>query len=85
MIGGSGKTESEGQKVLDPSMIVRRQMATLLELWPTNKGIEDGRKLFIFQLHENGTAQSSPRIQKSDTNFRRTLEPGLELVRPPVA
>ena len=41
-VGGSGKTESEGQKVLGPSMIVRRQMATLWELWPT-KSNEDGR------------------------------------------
>ena len=30
--GGSGKMESEGQKVLGASMIVRRQMATLWEL-----------------------------------------------------
>ena len=32
IIGGSDNTESEGQKVLGPSMIVRRQMATLWEL-----------------------------------------------------
>ena len=43
MIGGSGKTESEGQKVPGPPMIVCRQMATLWELCPTNKSNEDGR------------------------------------------
>ena len=40
---GPGMTEAEGQKVLGPSMIIRRQTATLWELWPTNKSNEDGR------------------------------------------
>ena len=35
--------EAEGQEVLGPSMIIRRQAATLWELWPTNKSNEDGR------------------------------------------
>ena len=36
-------TEAEGQKVLGPSMIIRRQTATLWELRTTNKSNEDGR------------------------------------------
>ena len=36
-------TEAEGQKVLGLSMIIRRQTATLWELWPTNKSNEGGR------------------------------------------
>ena len=32
MIGGPGKTESEGKKVLGPSMIIRRQAATIRAL-----------------------------------------------------
>ena len=77
-------TEAEGQKVLGPSMIIRRQTATLWELWPTNKTamrMEDSSSFFKY----TNTAQSSPRMQKSDTNFRRIIEPGLELARTPRA
>ena len=56
--GGPGKTESEGQKVLGPSMIIRRHTATMWALCPTNKSNEHGRWLFILRLHENGTAQN---------------------------
>ena len=51
-------TKAEGKKILGPSMIIRRQTATIWTLWPTNKSNEVGKKLLFIQSHENGTAQS---------------------------
>ena len=49
-------TEAEGLKVLGPSMIIRRQTATLWELWPTFKRMEDSSSFF------NYTRMELPRV-----------------------
>ena len=63
----------QGQKVLGPSMIIRRQTATI---WHYDQLIgamrmEDSSSFFNYTRIE--TLRVSPRIQKSDTNFRRDL------------
>ena len=79
--------ESEGQKVLGPSMIIRRHTATMWVLWPLifirAMSMESGYSFFNYIRME--PLRIGPRIQKSDTNFRRALEQGLELARTPRA
>ena len=72
--------ESEGQKVLGPSMIIGRLTATMWALWPLilvrAMGMEGGYSFFNYMSME--PLKIGPRIQKSDTNFRRALErPGV--------
>ena len=71
------------------SLIIRRQTATSCNLGLCDQLIRALRigdtELFILQLHENGKLCVVPRIQKSDTNFKSALEPGLELTRTPRA
>ena len=56
MIGGPGRTGSEGQKVLGPSMIIRRQTATMWALWPLilirAMSMEDGYSFFNYMRME---------------------------------
>ena len=72
--------ESEGQKVLGPLMIIRRQTARMWALWPLilirAMSMENGYSFFNYIRME--PLRIGPRMQKSDTNFRRALEQGLE-------
>ena len=58
-----------GQKVLGPSMIIRRQTATMWVLWPliliNPMSVEGGYSFFNYMRLE--PLRISPRIQKSDT------------------
>ena len=84
---GPGRTVSEGQKVLGPSMISRRQTATMWAQWPliliNPMSMEGGYSFFNYMRLE--PLRIGPRIQKSDTNLWRALEQGLELARTPRA
>ena len=79
--------ESEGQKVLGPSMIICRQTATMWALWLLilirAMRMEGGYSFFNYLRMV--PLRIGPRIQKSDTNFRGALEQGLELARTPRA
>ena len=70
-----------------PSMIIRRQTATMWALWLLilirAMSMEGGYSFFNNMRME--LLRIGPRIQKSDTNFRRALEQGLELARTPRA
>ena len=72
-----------GPKGPGPSMIIRRQTATMWALWPLilirAMSIEGGYSFFNYMRME--PLRIGPRIQKSDTNFRRALEQGLEFGR----
>ena len=76
-----------GQKVLGSSMIIRRQTATMWALWPLifirAMSMEGCYSFFNYMRME--PLRIGPRIQKSDTNFSRALEQGLELARTPRA
>ena len=74
-----------GGKVLGLSMIIRRQTATMWALWLLilirAMSMEGGYSFFNYMRME--PLRIGPRIQKSDTNFKRVLEQGLELARTP--
>ena len=62
--------ESEGQKVLGPSMIILRQTATMWALWPLiliRAMSMEGYSFFNCMRME--PLRIGPRIQKSDTNL----------------
>ena len=74
--------------ILGPAMVIRRQKAAI---WT----ISDDQLLREFRMEDNSSLSNytrmepfmfdeilhrvSPRIQKSDTHFRKALESGLEL------
>ena len=77
--------EVEDQKVLGPPIFTRRQTATI---WQNDQLIramrmEDISLLLNYMRME--PLRVGPRIKTSDTNFRRALEPGLELAKTPIA
>ena len=78
-----------GPKGPGTSMIFRRQTATMWALWPLTciliraMSMEGGYSFFNYMRME--PRRIGHRIQKSDTNFRRALEQGLELARTPRA
>ena len=76
-----------GPKGPGPSMIIRRQTATMCTIWPLIlirvMSIEGGYSFFNYMGME--PLRIGPRIQKSDTNIRRALEQGLKLTRTPRA
>ena len=85
MIGGPGKTESEGQKVLGPSMIFadRRLQCEHYDQLIRAMSMEDSSSLFNYMRMD--PIIIGPRIQKSDTNFKRALEQGMEMAKMPRA
>ena len=76
-----------GPKGPGTSMIIRRQTAAMWALWPLilirAMSMEGGYLFFNYMRME--PLRIGPIIQKSDTNFRRALEQGLESARTPRA
>ena len=61
MIGGPGKTESEGKKVLGPSMIICRRTVTMWALRPTTVKAPNIAHLSLL---------ASVRYNKKETNLK---------------
>ena len=74
-------TEAEAQKVLGPSD--RRLQLEHYDKLIRAMRMEDNSSFFNCTRME--PLRVGPRIQKSDTNFRRALELGLDLARTPRA